>query len=79
MQGIRPQNLTDQELLDYAHLTGYDKLSVEWVSEIADRLHNLLISPPDTAELSERYQSGYDDGYSSGYAAGCEDSEDDGK
>jgi hypothetical protein len=42
MQGIRPQQLTDQELLDYAHLTGYDKLSPEWVEEICKRFEALL-------------------------------------
>ena len=38
MQGIRPQGLTTRELLDYAHLFGYDKLSPEWVQELAKRL-----------------------------------------
>jgi len=42
MQGIRPQQLTDQELLDYAHLTGYDKLPPEWVAEICKRFAELL-------------------------------------
>ena len=38
MQGIRPQGLTTKELLDYAHLFGYDKLTPEWVEELAKRL-----------------------------------------
>ena len=38
MQGIRPQGLTNQELLNYAHLFGYDKLTPEWVAELAKRL-----------------------------------------
>ena len=38
MSSLRPQNLTDRELLDYAHLTGYDKLPPEWVEELAKRL-----------------------------------------
>jgi hypothetical protein len=38
MQGIKPQGLTNKELLDYAHLFGYDKLSPEWVAELAKRL-----------------------------------------
>ena len=38
MQGLKPQRLTTRELLDYAHLFGYDKLSPEWVAELAKRL-----------------------------------------
>lgn len=38
MQGIEPRTLTNQELLDYAHLFGYDKLSPAWVQELAARL-----------------------------------------
>ena len=38
MQGLKPQGLTNKELLDYAHLFGYDKLSPEWVQELAKRL-----------------------------------------
>lgn len=38
MQGIKPQGLTTRELLDYAHLFGYDKLSADWVAELAKRL-----------------------------------------
>ena len=38
MQGIRPERLTNQELLNYAHLFGYDKLTPEWVAELAKRL-----------------------------------------
>ena len=38
MQGIRPQGLTTRELLRYAYVMGYDKLTPEWVEEIAKRL-----------------------------------------
>lgn len=38
MQGLKPQRLTNRELLDYAHLCGYDKLTPEWVAELAKRL-----------------------------------------
>ena len=38
MQGLKPQRLTTKELLDYAHLFGYDKLSPEWAEELAKRL-----------------------------------------
>lgn len=73
MQGIRPQNLTDRELLNYAHLMGYDKLPVEWVEELAKRFEHLLRNPPE----NEDYQNGYDDGYSEGYSDGANNAEDD--
>ena len=38
MSSLRPQNLTDRELLDYAHLTGYDKLPPELVEELAKHI-----------------------------------------
>lgn len=38
MQSLQPQNLTDAELLHYAHLQGYDKLPASWVEELAKRL-----------------------------------------
>ena len=40
MQGIKPQGLTTRELLKYAHLFGYDKLTPEWVEELAKRLEH---------------------------------------
>ena len=42
MQGIQPQSLSNEELVRYAHLTGYDKLPPEWVAELAKRLEATL-------------------------------------
>jgi hypothetical protein len=42
MQDIQPKNLTDRELLNYAHLFGYDKLPAAWVEELAKRLERRL-------------------------------------
>ena len=42
MQGIQPQRLTDEELVRYAHLQGYDKLPPEWVKELVLRLERAL-------------------------------------
>lgn len=42
MQDIRPQQLTDQELVHYAHLMGYDKLPTAWVQEIVTRFERSL-------------------------------------
>ena len=77
MQGIRPQQLSDEEFLKYAYLTGYDKLSPEWVEDMAARLHRAVPTPPDQAALQDEYQNGYEAGYDEGFADGCADSEDD--
>jgi flagellar biosynthesis/type III secretory pathway protein FliH len=81
MQGIRPQKLTHRELLDYAHLTGYDKLSAEWVVELATRLEAWVRG--DETSVDDRYDEGYEaghaEGYDTGYTDGANDAEDDGK
>jgi hypothetical protein len=38
MQGIQPQRLTDEELLRYVYIQGFDKLPAEWVQELCKRL-----------------------------------------
>lgn len=40
MQSVRPETLTDSELLDYAHLIGPEELPTEWVGEIVKRSFN---------------------------------------
>ena len=42
MQGIRPQQLSNNELLRYAYIIGHDKLPVEWIQEITTRFAALL-------------------------------------
>ena len=42
MHSIRPQHLTNEELLRYAHNYGYANLPEEWVRELATRLEQLL-------------------------------------
>lgn len=37
MQGLQPQNLTNSELRKYAELYGVEKLSQEWLLELAKR------------------------------------------
>ena len=38
MQSTNPKNLSDQELVHYADVLGYETLSPEWVEELAKRL-----------------------------------------
>jgi hypothetical protein len=42
MSGIRPQILTNEELVKYAWLQGVDKLPQQWVAEILKRLEATL-------------------------------------
>ena len=42
MQGIRPENMSDEELVRYAWLTGPAKLTPEWVAELIKRLEHKL-------------------------------------
>jgi hypothetical protein len=42
MSGIRPQILTNEELVKYAWLQGVDKLDPTWVQELLERLEATL-------------------------------------
>lgn len=42
MQGIQPQQLSDEELLKYAYLMGYDKLDADWTYELLKRLERTI-------------------------------------
>ena len=42
MQGIRPQQLSDEEFLKYAYLIGYGKLDEDWTYELIKRLERLI-------------------------------------
>jgi hypothetical protein len=42
MQGIQPHNLSDNELLRYIYIMGFDKVPEEWIKELVERFVNLL-------------------------------------
>ena len=42
MQSIRPQNLTNEELLRHIYIMGFDKVPVEWLQVLVERFANLL-------------------------------------
>lgn len=42
MQGIRPSSLSDNELLRYMYIYGFDKVPAEWVQELVERFAKLL-------------------------------------
>lgn len=84
MQSIRPQNLTDRELLNHAYMVGYDKLPEEWAVELAKRLEAWVSGDErsivaDDGTYQRGYDAGYNEGYDEGYAQGSDNSADDGK
>lgn len=42
MQGIRPENLSDKELVRYATLEGSDKLNPAWVANLLNRFAEMV-------------------------------------
>lgn len=42
MQGIQPHNLSDNELLRYIYIMGFDKVPPEWIKELVERFVHLL-------------------------------------
>lgn len=42
MQGIRPQTLTNEELVRYAHTMGPTNLPADWVAELLKRFEQSL-------------------------------------
>jgi hypothetical protein len=42
MQGIRPSALTNNELLRYIYIMGFDKVPPEWIKELVERFAHLL-------------------------------------
>ena len=69
MQAIRPQHLTDEEVLRQVYLMGNEMLPKEWVEELCRRLANALDVEPEEVECEGecgRWQIGYDEGYEDG-------------
>ena len=67
MQGIQPNNLSNEELLRHAHTVGYDRLDGAWVQTLAERL---------AQELDKREEV-YNDGFNDGYDDAVENATDD--
>lgn len=42
MQGIQPHNLSDNELLRYMYIMGFDKVPPDWIAELVKRFAELL-------------------------------------
>ncbi len=70
MQAIRPQHLTDEEVLRQVYLMGNEMLPKEWVEELCRRLANAIDHPEEVEVECEgecgRWQIGYDEGFDDG-------------
>jgi hypothetical protein len=70
MQAIRPQHLTDEEVLRQVYLMGNEMLPKEWVEELCRRLANAIDHPEEVEAECDgdcgQWQYGYDEGYEDG-------------
>jgi hypothetical protein len=69
MQTIRPQQLTDEELLRQVYLMGNDLLPKEWVEELCTRLAKAIDRESDGCP---NCSDSRDEGFEEGFAAGVE-------
>ena len=76
MQTIRPQHLTDEEVLRQVYLMGNEMLPKEWVEELCTRLARAIDTEPDADELNDVEESIYERGFEEGFAAGVEHAND---
>jgi len=67
MQGIQPNNLSNEELLRYAYTVGYDKLDEAWVKALAERL----------AQEIDKRRDIFHEGFEEGFEQGVEHATDD--
>lgn len=62
MQGIQPNNLSNEELLRHIYLMGNENLPKAWVEVLCERF----------AKALDWYQDRYDEGFADGFAGGTE-------
>ena len=67
MQGIQPKQLSNNELLRYTYVMGFDKVPPEWVETLVERM----------AELIDRNENLFHEGFEDGFAQGIEHANDD--
>jgi hypothetical protein len=66
MQGIQPNNLTDEEVLRHIYLMGNEMLPKEWVETLCARLAAHIDGLAAAQEHS--YHEGFTDGFEQGVA-----------
>jgi len=67
MQGIQPKQLSNNELLRYVYVMGFDKVTPDWVETLVERM----------AALIDRTENLYHEGFEDGFQQGIEHATDD--
>ena len=67
MQGIQPKQLSNNELLRYVYVMGFDKVPPDWVETLVERLAGFI----------DARESIYQDGFEEGFQQGVEHAKDD--
>lgn len=67
MQGVQPKQLTDNELLRYVYIMGFDRVPPDWIETLVERMAALI----DNRETV--YQSGFEEGFQQGVEHATDD------
>jgi hypothetical protein len=67
MQSIQPRQLSNNELLRYIYIIGFDKVTPEWIEVLVER----------TAELIDSKEKAFHEGFEDGFAQGVDHATDD--
>lgn len=67
MQGVQPKQLSNNELLRFIYITGFDRVSPDWVETLVERM----------AELIDKTENLYHKGFEDGFQRGVEHATDD--
>lgn len=67
MQGVQPKQLTNNELLRYVYIMGFDRVPPDWIEVLVERM----------AELIDKQHNVYHEGFEEGFQQGVEHVNDD--
>jgi len=67
MQSIQPRQLSNNELLRYIYIIGFDKVTPDWIEVLVER----------TAELIDSKEKAFHEGFEDGFAQGVDPATDD--
>lgn len=67
MQGVQPKQLTDNELLRYVYIMGFDRVPPDWIETLVERMADLIDTKHST------YHRGFEDGFQQGIEHATDD------
>jgi len=67
MQSIQPRQLSNNELLRYIYIIGFDKVTPEWIEVLVERMADLIDAKEKT------YHEGFEDGFEQGVEHATDD------